>query len=205
MRTVDSSKLESIRRYIEAYYKKNFETPSIRDISIGTGIPTSTVHRCLKKMNESGEITYEMGDGYRSMSTRRMQKENNDTILIPILGHVSCGHGDIEEQEVLDFIKMPKTMMGNGQYFALQAQGESMVDAGIYPNDYVIVRQQQEANSGDIVVALYEGLNNLKQLEVDGKNMTLCSCNKDKATFPDIPVKDVRIQGVAVGTYHKFV
>ena len=65
---------------------------------------------------------------------------------------------------------MPESLIGSGEFFALIAKGKSMVDAGVYPDDYVIVRRQQTAENGDMVIALLDGKNNLKKLvkEDDG-------------------------------------
>ena len=80
-----------------------------------------------------------------------------------------------------------------------------MIDADIHPGDYVIVRQQQTANDGDMIVALYDGgLNNLKKLAHKGNRAILRSCNADKKKYPDIVVSELNIQGVAVGVMHKF-
>ena len=95
--------------------------------------------------------------------------------------------------------------MGGGELFALIAKGESMVDAGIHPGDYVIVRRQETAKAGDLIIALSDGKNNLKKLALDEENrkFILQSCNADKEAFPDIVVDELQIQGVAVGVYHR--
>lgn len=81
-----------------------------------------------------------------------------------------------------------------------------MVDAGVKPGDYVIVRRQQTAENGD-VVALLEGKNNLKVFLRDDNQVILRSCNEEKTEdYPDIIVgedEELRIQGLAVGVYHK--
>ena len=98
---------------------------------------------------------------------------------------------------------MPESIVGKGEFFALIEKGESMIDAGIYPGDYVIVRQQNTADVDDYVVALYEGKNNLKLLQKEDDKYVLRSCNKDKETYPDIYPDDLKIQGVAVCVTHK--
>ena len=82
-----------------------------------------------------------------------------------------------------------------------------MVDAGVKPGDYVIVRRQQTAENGDVVVALLEGKNNLKVFLHDVNQVILRSCNEEKTEdYPDIIVdedEELLIQGLAVGVYHK--
>ena len=80
-----------------------------------------------------------------------------------------------------------------------------MIGAGIFPGDYVFVKRQQTANEGDLVIALFDGKNNLKKLGFDQKNkkFILHSCNPDAKTYPDIIVDELQIQGVVKGSYHK--
>ena len=185
--------------YVNQYYAENSRYPSVRDIVAGTGIPVSTVHRYLNDMKESGEIEY---NGRRSISTAQTEMESPSKYM-KVLGYVACGEGQEEEETVIEYIRMPESIVGKGNFFALIAKGESMIDAGIHPGDYVIVRQQKGANDGDYVVALYEGKNNLKQLIKDNGRYILRSCNEDKETYPDIYPEDLQIQGVAVCVTHK--
>ena len=78
-----------------------------------------------------------------------------------------------------------------------------MIDAGVNEGDYVVIRKQNTASDGDYVVALYEGLNNLKELVVDNGRYILRSCNEDKESYPDIYPRDLKIQGVAVSVMHR--
>ena len=80
-----------------------------------------------------------------------------------------------------------------------------MIGAGIFPGDYVFVKRQETANEGDLVIALFDGKNNLKELGFDQKNKKyiLHSCNPDTKAYPDIIVDDLQIQGVVKGSYHK--
>ena len=109
------------------------------------------------------------------------------------------------EEEVLEYIRMPENLVGKGTFFALIAKGDSMIDAGIHEGDYVIVRQTQTAEIGDIVVALYDNLSNLKELGYDREKEQyfLRSRNPDRKKYADIYVTDLQVQGVAVGVYHK--
>ena len=184
--------------YVNQYYAENSRYPSVRDIVAGTGIPVSTVHRYLNDMKERGEIVY----NGRSISTAQMEMESPSRYM-KVLGYVACGEGQEEEETVIEYIRMPESIVGKGNFFALIAKGESMIDAGIHPGDYVIVRQQKGANDGDYVVALYEGKNNLKQLIKEDGRYILRSCNEDKETYPDIYPEDLQIQGVAVCVTHK--
>ena len=185
------SRKAAIAEYINRFYYEHDKVPSVREIEKGTGIPLATVHRCLIAMKEAGELSY---NGYRSVRTKEMNAV------------VACGPGQEEEEQFLETIRMPETLVERGDYFALIAKGESMIGAGIFPGDYVFVRRQETANEGDLVIALFEGKNNLKKLGLDKKHKKyiLHSCNPDTEAYPDIVVDELQIQGVVKGTYHRY-
>ena len=191
-----------IRDFIQQYYRENDSFPSEKDITDGTGIPPASVHRFLVEMRENGEISY---DGRRSARNLEHVSPKN---LIPVLGYVACGPGEEEEEQFMEYIHMPESLIGRGEFFALIAKGKSMVDAGVYPDDYVIVRRQQRAEDGELVIALLDGKNNLKKLVKADDGYILRSMNREHPEdYPDIipePDEELRIQGVAVGVYHDF-
>lgn len=196
------TKKTAIMDYINEFYDRHRTSPTVRDICAGTGIPITTVHRYLGVMRENGELDY---NGRKSIGTTRMKKER-EHYSIPVLGRVACGPGDYEEENVLEYIRMPETLTGKGEFFALIAKGQSMVDAGISEGDYVVVRKQSDAKPGNLVVALYDGgLNNLKKLCYDAEmgRYYLYSCNADQETYAPIYVDELQIQGVAVCVTHR--
>ena len=196
MKNIRSGAKSTIVDYINEYYGANKAIPSVRDIAAGTGISISTVHRCLRDMKENGELEY---SGRRSVSTRRIEMEGYHHAMA-VLGYVACGEGQEETEEVIEYIRMPESLIGKGEFFALIAKGESMVDAGIHPGDYVVIRKQNHAEVGDIIVALDQGMNNLKVLGYNKKRERyfLRSCNEDRERYADIFPDELQIQGVAV-------
>lgn len=201
MRRKDETKKLRILEYVNEYIGQHVCSPSVRQIGVGTDIPPATVHRYLTAMNKAGEIMY---DG--KIIGTPVSQNITPLCCMKVLGRVACEPGDVEQEEVLEHIRMPENLVGKGDFFALIAKGESMVDAGIRDGDYVIVRRTQEARVGDIVVALYDGLSNLKVLGYDKETARyfLHSCNADKDKYADIYVTELQVQGVAVGSYHRF-
>lgn len=204
MRKLSNDRKEAIYSFIDQFYDDNGYTPSVHEIGKGTGIPTTSVHRYLKAMKETGDLVYE---GRKSIETFRTKKEGR-SCAIPVLGRVSCGPGDYEFENILEYIRMPESWIGKGDFFALIAKGNSMIDVGINDGDYIIVRKQNTARTGDLVVALYDdGLNNLKKLCYDDilqKNY-LYSCNPDQSTYAPIYVDELEVQGVAVCNVHNLL
>ena len=204
MRKKDDSKKELILNCIHEHYARFGKTPVVLEIASATGISSATVHRYLVAMNESGELEY---SGKGGIGTSEMKKERAQAYM-PVLGSVSCGPGDYEEENIIEYIRMPESLVGKGEFFALIAKGNSMVDVGVHEGDHVIVRKQNTANVGDIVVALYDGgLNNLKKLCYDESQQRyyLYSCNADQETYAPIYVDELQIQGVAVSVVHSLV
>jgi len=203
MKSIRNESKPIIVQFIDDYYHKYFEIPSVRDIAAGTGISVSTVHRCLSAMKENGELEY---SGCRSVHTKRMEMETNHHAM-PVLGYVACGEGQEETEEIIEYIRMPESLIGKGEFFALIAKGESMIDAGVHPGDYVVIRKQNNAEIGDIVVVLDQGVNNLKVLGFDKNKKVyfLRSCNEDKERYADIYPEELQIQGVAVCVTHRLL
>ena len=199
MRRKDESKKSVILDFIDEYYNEYNEIPAVRTIAEGTGIALATVHRYLLSLKESGELEY---NGRKSISTKRIDLESRHASA-PVLGYVRCGEGEEETEEVIEYIRLPESLVGTGEFFVLIAKGDSMIDAGVNEGDYVVIRKQNTASDGDYVVALYEGLNNLKELVIDNGRYILRSCNEDKETYPDIYPRDLKIQGVAVCAMHR--
>lgn len=192
----------AIAEYIRDYFLEHDRLPSEKDIVLGTGFPAGSVHRYLVEMREAGEISYD--GSRRSVRTEELQHVSAKRVM-QVLGYVACGPGQEEEERFIEYIHLPECMVGSGEFFALIAKGESMIGAGVYPGDYVIVRRQQTAKAGDLIIALSDGKNNLKKLALDDVNQqyVLQSCNPDKESFPDIIVDELQVQGVVVGVYHK--
>ena len=201
MRKKITERREIVLDFLQQYYIAYDTIPSEREISEGTGISNASVHRILVELREAGKLSY---DGRRSARTEEMERVSNRNV-VPVLGYVACGPGQAEEQQFMEFIHMSESLTGKGEFFALIAKGESMADAGVHPGDYVIVRKQETAENGQLVIALLEGKNNLKKLVI-GDQVILRSCNREHAEdFPDIIPEEgetLTIQGVAVGVYH---
>lgn len=203
MRASLQTRKAQILDFVRRYYLEQDRLPSERDIVAGTGIPAGSVHRCLVEMKQSGELSYDGGRrGARPEELRHVSGKN----IMRVLGTVACGPGQEEEERFIEYIHMPECMVGKGECFALIAKGESMTGAGIFPGDYVIVRRQQTARDGDLIIALSDGKNNLKKLVLDPENrrFILRSCNADRAAYPDIIVESLAVQGVVIGVYHSF-
>ena len=206
MRPKQEARKAVIRDFIQEYYETYDRQPSEKNISDGTGIAAASVHSYLVEMREAGEVLYD--GGRRSVKTIEMDSASRKKV-IPVLGYVACGPGQEEEDQFIEYIHISESLTGKGDFFALIAKGESMVDAGVHPDDYVIVRKQQTADDGDLVIALLDNKNNLKGfVREDGKIILRSYNSGHPEQYPDIipeEEEELRIQGVAVGVYHSLM
>ena len=124
---------------------------------------------------------------------------------MPVLGRIAAGGPILAEEAIEDVFPLPRQIVGSGQLFLLKVVGDSMVDAAICDGDWVVVRQQPNAESGDIVAAMIEGEATVKRYYPEGDHIRFQPANSNmqpiivrKAEF-----RSVDIIGIVVGVYRK--
>ncbi len=152
---------DKIVNYVNDFYRCEHRTPSVREIAAGLGIGKSTVHNYLVAMNELKEIIY---DG-KSIETDVILKCNSlSKISAPILGSIGCGDPTTEEENIEEYVNLPESIFGKGDFYILHAYGDSLLDAGIEPGVLVVVDKKSQPKKNDIVVVLNaDSENTLKQ------------------------------------------
>ena len=151
---------QRIYEYIAVCIQEQGYAPSVREIGEAVGLKSpSTVHFHLKRLEEAGVIAKGAGKGRAIALTEQAHPEDR----IPILGNVAAGSPILAEECIEDYLTFDAGGRSN-EYFALRVRGESMLNAGILPGDLVVVRRQQTANNGEIVVALLEDEATVKRL-----------------------------------------
>lgn len=192
MKHRNSEQMDRIIPFVNDFYRDNHRSPSLRQISAGTGIPHMTVKRMLNTLADSGIIDY---DG-ETIVTEETNKQNDETVPVGIIGSIPCGNLSLEEEAIEEIVNLPVSIFGKGELFLLHARGDSMTGAGIDDGDLVLIRKQEEAQNGDIVVAYVEGEGNtLKRFMRYGKTIFL---HPENPKYRDIPLRECRIQGIAV-------
>ena len=193
MRRRNVELMNRIIEFAEQYYLENSSSPSVRTIADRFGIGVSTAYRYLLEMDERELITY---DGKR-ISNDRIEKLNSNSGVIraAVVGSIACGIPNLAEENVEEYVSLPRSMFGDGEFFILRANGESMIDAGIETGDLVVIRKQACAEDGQIVVALVEDEATLKRLYREKGKVRL---HPENRAMDDIIVDDCIIQGVAV-------
>jgi repressor LexA len=203
-----TGKRRQILEFIAEHIKKNGYPPSVRDIGEAVGLSSSsTVHTHLQLLQREGfihrdptkprtiSVSFEPTSG-AAIAARPVTN-------VPLLGSVAAGTGVLAEENIEDVLPIPEDLTGPGQLFMLKVRGESMIDAGIFDGDFVVVRSQVEAQNGEIVVA---GINDeeatVKTYRRDGKKVTLVPAN---AVFSEMvfEANEVAIYGKVVTVLRK--
>ena len=155
---------QKIYDYIAQALREQGYPPSVREIGEAVGLKSpSTVHFHLKHLEELGVIGKQAGKG-RALTLTEVSRESQASESqppesqppenqVPIVGNVAAGSPILAQECIEDYLTFD-TGGRDGEYFALRVRGESMINAGILPDDLVVVHQQPAANNGEIVVAL---------------------------------------------------
>lgn len=197
MRSYDSDLKQLILDCANQYYRENNQLATGKEIAEIINKPQTTVYRYLKKMNADGDISY---TAYGGIRTEYIDKNNTDAVTVAVVGEIACGVPIFAEQNISEYVKLPVSLVGKGEFFILSAKGESMINAGINDGDKVIIRRQNTAEEGQIVVALMDEEATLKRFYKDRKNKRF-RLHPENENYDDIYVEDLQIQGVAVGVY----
>ena len=192
MRTKNSELLNDIRTFVDEYCDANGYGPSALEVSTEFGISRATAHRYLQSLEGEGKLSRGRY-GYESNAFA----DNKSMRSVAILGAVPCGPLTEVEEYVEGYLRLPESLIGRGKFFLLTASGNSMVGAGIQDGDLVLIRQQETAEIGDIVVALVDNEVTLKRLgfDEDRKSYYL---HPENRRMRDIYVDQLTVQGVAV-------
>ena len=158
MRSKSRELMKAICQYAEQYYLQTGISPSTTKIADAVGVSRGTAYKYLVAMNDNGMIEY---DG-KNIQTDVTRKFNTETSQTAIVGSVPCGSLQYEEENIEEYISLPTAIFGKGDFYILHASGNSMIDAGIDDGDLVVIRKQNYANDGDVIVALAETQNTLK-------------------------------------------
>jgi repressor LexA len=149
---------QQVLDFIDDQVRRRGYPPSVREIGEAVGLSSSsTVHAHLGALQDKGylrrdptkpraiEICFEPDSG--AVVDRRPVKH------VPLVGDVAAGTGVLAAENIEETMPLPEDLTGDGQLFMLRVRGDSMIDAGIFDKDYVVVRQQETADNGDVVVA----------------------------------------------------
>ncbi|TMW73302.1 transcriptional repressor LexA [Alteribacter natronophilus] len=158
-----SRRQQDILDYIKDEVKKKGYPPSVREIGEAVGLASSsTVHGHLSRLEKKGLIRRDPTKP-RAIEVTGLEEESavpqiseSPSVYVPVIGKVTAGSPITAIENIEEYIPLPSRMVQDEKSFILEIQGDSMIEAGIFDGDMVVVRQQQSADNGDIVVAMTE-------------------------------------------------
>lgn len=196
MRTKSESIMNSILDYINRRFFETQEVPTVQEIAEEVGIAKSSASRYLSDMESRGMLR--RSGAFYGIETTKMSKYMRGVSIMPIVGEIACGTPILAEENIESYLTVSGEFLGQGEFFALRAHGESMIGAGINDGDYVVIRRQSTANEGQIVVAMVDdGDCTLKRYYTDEKKRRI-RLHPENASMEDMYFDRVEIQGVAV-------
>ena len=198
-----TGKRREILDFIAEQLRERGYPPSVREIGEAVGLTSSsTVHTHLTTLQRQGylrrdptkpraiEVRYDANSG--AAIERRPARH------IPLVGDVAAGTNVIAQESVEELLPLPEDFTGDGQLFMLRVRGDSMIGAGILNGDYVVVRQQEDADKGDVVVAGIPGEEaTVKTYGRKGNKVVLTPANPTLSPMVYDP-RDVRVYGKVV-------
>ncbi len=194
---------EKILAYIESEIKVRGYAPSVREIGQAVGLrSTSTVHGHLTRLEKKG-LLHRDAMKPRAMGLTAAQEESDgqeNVRSVPLLGRVAAGSPILAEENLEFSLPLPAEFVGEGEHFILRVRGESMINAGILNDDYIVVRKQPDAHNGDIVVALVEDDATVKRFFKENGHFRL---QPENDSMEPIIVSEVTILGKVVSLLRK--
>ncbi|MDR3307526.1 MAG: transcriptional repressor LexA, partial [Coriobacteriales bacterium] len=206
-RTKLTNRQQEILDFLRTATAKQGYPPSVREIGNAVGLSSSsTVHSHLQALENKGYIHRDPAAARALVVVDQIVIEESNTlseerdllrnvVALPLVGSVAAGTPILAEQNIEDTYPLPSQLVGDTSSFMLTVKGESMIEAGIFNGDYVVVREQNTANNGDIVVALLEDEATVKTFYREPTRIRL---QPENSTMDPIYTTDVLILGKVV-------
>lgn len=192
MRTLNQDTLSRMQEYIVAYQKKYGRSPSYRQIQKAMNMSSlNLVQRYVLALERDGRIERTRLGNISVLPNLKP----SGLAITPLVGEVACGQPVDAVENIEESFALPRSIFGNGELFMLRAFGDSMIDVGIKKDDLVVIRKQQTALDGEIVVAMVDGATTLKRIFHRNGKIVL---HPENSTMKDIVVPHCEIQGVLV-------
>ncbi len=205
---------KAILKFIEKQVMANGYPPSVREIGKAVELKsTATVHGYLASLEKKGYIKKESQkgrtlkllkggalEGGEQTTFNKNVYTNKEMVEVPVIGKITAGEPILAVENVTDTFPIPLDFVGNSESFMLTVRGESMIEAGILNGDYILVRKQNTANNGEIVVALIGEEATVKTFYKEKDHIRL---QPENSTMNPIIVPDCQILGKVSGVFRK--
>jgi repressor LexA len=199
---VDLTKRQKeIFEFIRRYAGKYGYPPTVREIGKAVGLhSSSTVHAHLTNLEKSGLLRRDPSKPRAIELLVDRAKKAIKPNGLPLVGHVAAGQPILAEENIEEYLDVPDVVGGDDGDYVLRIRGDSMKDAGILQDDYVVVRPTDDADNGEIVVALLGDEATVKRFYREKDHIRLQPENKAHKPITD---RDVKLLGRVVGVFRK--
>ena len=196
MSDASRAKMQAVLEYINEYNAEYGYAPTVREICAQLNIKsTASAYYYIEKLTDGGYLSKSPN------KNRAVSFKKNASINIPLIGTVTTGQPIFAYENYEDYYSFPAGSFKGSDLFMLSVQGESMIDAGIFDGDKIIVRKQETADNGEIVVALLDDSATVKRFYKRDGHFVL---HPENETMQDIIVNEVAILGIVIGLVRKF-
>lgn len=193
-----TEKQQRIYNYLESYIGEHSCPPTLREISEHIGLKgTATAMQHLDALERKGFI--QRREGSRGIA---LTKKTGSSVSVPIVGTIKAGMPALATEDILGFCQIDASWLKGRGNFILKISGDSMRDAGIYNGDYAIIRPQQTAENGEIVVALIDGEATLKRFYHEKDHIRL---QPENITMQPIIIREGEAETVIAGRLIKTI
>jgi len=211
-----SAREKRVLEFMEQQIRENGYPPTVRDICAALDIKsTSTVHKAIGRLAEEGYISKGAANKRRAVkvlnqgspeesAAAKLQELRSDVVDIPVVGQIAAGTPILAEQNIEDSFPLPARYLGRGTSFMLRVHGDSMIEAGIFDGDYILVQQQNTANNGDIVAAMIDGMESEATVKSFYRENGHIRLQPQNSSMAPIIVPDCTILGVVKGVFRWF-
>mgnify|MGYP000350197430 CR=1 FL=1 len=190
------NKMQAVLNFINEYNAEYGYPPTVREICAKLHIKsTASAYYYIEKLSAQGSIS-KCPNKNRAVSFKR-----NSSVNVPLIGTVTAGQPIFAYENYEDYYSFPADSFPGSDLFMLRVQGTSMIDAGIFDGDKVIVRKQETAENGDVVVALLDDSATIKRFYKKRDHIVL---HPENESLQDIIVSDVVILGKVVGLLRNY-
>ena len=190
------NKMQAVLNFINEYNAEYGYSPTVREICAELNIKsTASAYYYIEKLSDSGLLNKSPN------KNRAVSFKKNSCINVPLIGTVTAGQPIFAYENYEDYYSFPSGSFNGTDLFMLNVQGSSMIDAGICDGDKIVVRKQNTADNGDIVVALLDDSATVKRFyKKDGYYVL----HPENETMQDIVVEDIAILGKVIGLVRSF-
>lgn len=185
--------------FVSSFIERHSYPPSIREICSAVGISsTATVHDCIARLIKGGRLVKPEG----KKRAYEIVKKNaaKPTVTVPLVGKITAGTPIEAVENIEDLYPLPDGLFGKGELFMLNVEGDSMINAGIFDGDTIVVKQQQTAENGEIVAAMINGEATVKRFYKENKHFRL---QPENDNMSPIITAEAEILGIVVGLIRK--